>query len=322
MPSRAVSDIALGAVLLVAAALALWDTASLPGGFDGERIPGPGLFPRALGALMAVLGLGLLLRPAQPPPRWSAMQLLVILGAIVIAVVGFSYSPWSRSWFLQWGPPEYTSLRIFELAVAVALARASYLRALAMAVLGFILSIVGIDAVTGQMRLTFGIEALYDGIDWLLLAAALFVVAEAAIILYSPEMFRALYARQVRGWMPPVLRPWGTVALRLVAVAALGVAVWYGYELSHRVTDLALLFMLGAFGVACRLLDWNRVVLMLAFSMGVSLEESVRQALLLSQGDPGILLRPPLSLGFLVATGFVVAAAAYGRFRLRKANPQ
>ena len=55
----------------------------------------------------------------------------------------------------------------------------SPVRGLASLALGLTLGLVGIDTVTGQQRLTFGVDSLATGIDTVVIAVALFAVGEA-----------------------------------------------------------------------------------------------------------------------------------------------
>ncbi len=55
----------------------------------------------------------------------------------------------------------------------------SPVRGLASLALGLTLGLVGIDSVTGQQRLTFGVDSLSTGIDTVVIAVALFAVGEA-----------------------------------------------------------------------------------------------------------------------------------------------
>src|SRR5262249_2350809 len=45
------------------------------------------------------------------------------------------------------------------------------------------------------------------------------------------------------------------------------------------------------FGIACQLLGWNRLVLLVALVLGPLLEENIRRPLLLSNGAPSTFLR-------------------------------
>jgi putative tricarboxylic transport membrane protein len=79
---------------------------------------------------------------------------------------------------LVFGPAEYFSLMVMGLVFAVVLARGSILKAVAMILVGILLSTVGTDLETGQERMTFGLQFLSDGIDFAVLAMGLFGVAE------------------------------------------------------------------------------------------------------------------------------------------------
>lgn len=79
---------------------------------------------------------------------------------------------------LLFGPPEYFSLMITGFVFAAALARGSMFKALIAIVFGVLLSTVGPDLVSGQLRMTFGIEALADGFTIAILGMGLFGIGE------------------------------------------------------------------------------------------------------------------------------------------------
>src|SRR5467141_793699 len=76
------------------------------------------------------------------------------------------------------GPAEYFSLMVLGLTFAVVLARGSVPKALAMILLGLLLSTIGTDLETGAERLTFGVSALTSGIDFAVLAMGVIGFAE------------------------------------------------------------------------------------------------------------------------------------------------
>ena len=67
---------------------------------------------------------------------------------------------------LLFGPAEYFSLMVLGLIFAVVLAKGSVLKAIAMIVLGLLLSMVGSDLETGAGRMTFDLPELADGIGF------------------------------------------------------------------------------------------------------------------------------------------------------------
>ena len=66
---------------------------------------------------------------------------------------------------LLFGPAEYFSLMVLGLVCAVALAHGSFVKALAMVVLGLLLGLVGTDIYTGTPRFTFGVIELLFGLS-------------------------------------------------------------------------------------------------------------------------------------------------------------
>jgi putative tricarboxylic transport membrane protein len=96
------------------------------------------------------------------------------IATIIIAAVG---QPMTRL-ALLFGPADYFSLMILGLMFAVVLARGSVPKAIAMIVVGILLSTVGVDLETGEERLTFGWSEISDGIDFAVSAMGLFGLAE------------------------------------------------------------------------------------------------------------------------------------------------
>jgi putative tricarboxylic transport membrane protein len=88
---------------------------------------------------------------------------------------------------LLFGPAEYFSLMVLGLTFAVVLARGSVPKALAMILLGLLLSTIGTDLETGAERLTFGLGALTSGIDFAVLAMGVIGFAEVLKNLEAPE---------------------------------------------------------------------------------------------------------------------------------------
>jgi len=88
---------------------------------------------------------------------------------------------------LLFGPAEYFSLMVLGLTFAVVLARGSVPKALAMILLGLLLSTIGTDLETGAERLTFGVSALTSGIDFAVLAMGVIGFAEVLKNLEAPE---------------------------------------------------------------------------------------------------------------------------------------
>jgi len=79
---------------------------------------------------------------------------------------------------LMFGPAEYFSLMVLGLVFAVVLARGSVLKAIAMIMMGLLISAVGSDIETGASRMAFDVTELSDGIGFVLVAMGVFGFAE------------------------------------------------------------------------------------------------------------------------------------------------
>ncbi|WP_372398338.1 tripartite tricarboxylate transporter permease [Azospirillum sp. HJ39] len=106
-----------------------------------------------------------------------------IVTTLVIAVAG----PPLAGVALAFGPSEYVALMLVGLIGAVILAHGSVVKAVAMILLGLLLSMVGTDVNSGQMRFTFDIPQLYDGLDFVPLAMGLFGLADIIVNLEETE---------------------------------------------------------------------------------------------------------------------------------------
>ena len=79
---------------------------------------------------------------------------------------------------LRFGPVEMFSLMLFALVATITLAEGSLLKGVVAMGIGFMLSTVGIDALTGQIRFTYGVEHLQDGIDFLVVMIGVYAICE------------------------------------------------------------------------------------------------------------------------------------------------
>src|SRR5439155_12032547 len=78
----------------------------------------------------------------------------------------------------RFGPPEYFALLVLGLLVLAYMSGGSMLKALAMAALGLLFGMIGIDQMTGYFRFAYGIVELGDGIGVVPVAVGLFGLAE------------------------------------------------------------------------------------------------------------------------------------------------
>ncbi len=82
------------------------------------------------------------------------------------------------SFALQFGPWEFFSLFVLALSMVAGLVEASLLKGLIAGALGLIVTVLGVDPVMGQERLTLGIPFVSGGIDFLPVLIGVFAFAQ------------------------------------------------------------------------------------------------------------------------------------------------
>jgi putative tricarboxylic transport membrane protein len=91
-------------------------------------------------------------------------------------------APWLVEVALQFGPEDYFALMCVAFVTVSATFGSSPIRGLTSLFIGLTLGLVGIDKLTGQARLSFGVPELLDGVEVTTLAVGLFAVGEALYI--------------------------------------------------------------------------------------------------------------------------------------------
>src|ERR1700710_481146 len=117
------------------------------------------------------------------------------VGAFVAVVMITFLAPLVAKFALKFGPPEYFSVYLLTFCSFVGMGKGSPFKILASMALGFALASVGMDTVTGQLRLTFGIEELMRGFDFLIAVIGLFGIGEILLSMEEGLAFSGKTAR-------------------------------------------------------------------------------------------------------------------------------
>src|SRR5574342_961753 len=114
--------------------------------------------------------------------RAGAALALSAIGSFIagtLGVVGLMLlAPTLAAFALRFGPPEYTALLLIGLFILAYMSGGSMLKTLAMAALGLMLGMIGIDVMSGYTRFSLGIVELGDGVGIVPVAVGLFGVSE------------------------------------------------------------------------------------------------------------------------------------------------
>ena len=100
-----------------------------------------------------------------------------IAGCVATVIIAALAAPLTRM-ALLFGPADYFALMVLGLMFAVVLARGSVPKAIAIILVGILLSTVGTDLESGEERLTFGWNEIADGLDVAVIAMGMFGFAE------------------------------------------------------------------------------------------------------------------------------------------------
>ncbi len=106
------------------------------------------------------------------------------IGAFFAIVMITFLAPLVAKFALQFGPPEFFAVYLLTFCSFVGMNKGSPFKVISAMMLGFALAAVGMDTVTGQLRLTFGSTELMRGFDFLIAVIGLFGIGE---ILQSME---------------------------------------------------------------------------------------------------------------------------------------
>jgi putative tricarboxylic transport membrane protein len=100
------------------------------------------------------------------------------VGALVAVVMITFLAPLVAKFALKFGAPEFFAVYLLTFCSFVGMGKGSPFKILVAMTLGFALAAVGMDTVTGQLRLTFGQPELMRGFDFLIAVIGLFGIGE------------------------------------------------------------------------------------------------------------------------------------------------
>src|SRR6185295_5162234 len=100
------------------------------------------------------------------------------IGALIAVIVITFLSPVVAGFALRFGPPEFFSVYLLTFCAFVGMSGGNAFKTIASMMIGFALAAVGIDSVTGTLRLTFGFTDLLKGFDFLIAVIGLFGIGE------------------------------------------------------------------------------------------------------------------------------------------------
>ena len=117
------------------------------------------------------------------------------VGALVAVIMITFLAPLVAKFALKFGAPEFFAVYLLTFCSFVGMGKGSPFKILIAMALGFALAAVGMDTVTGQLRLTFGQTELMRGFDFLIAVIGLFGIGEILLSMEEGLKFQGKAAK-------------------------------------------------------------------------------------------------------------------------------
>ncbi|MBI2199949.1 MAG: tripartite tricarboxylate transporter permease [Candidatus Rokubacteria bacterium] len=117
------------------------------------------------------------------------------VGALFSVVLITLFAPLLAEVALKFGPPEFFAIQLLTFSAFIGLGGGNPIKSLVSILLGFILASVGLDIVTGALRLTFGVTELMKGFDFIVAVIGLFGIGEILLTMEEGLSFKGASAR-------------------------------------------------------------------------------------------------------------------------------
>jgi putative tricarboxylic transport membrane protein len=131
------------------------------------------------------------------------------VGALFAVLLITFLAPLLAKFALKFGPAEFFAVQLLTFCSFVGMSKEPPAKTIASMMLGFALAAVGLDSVTGQLRMTYGVTELLKGFDFLIAVIGLFGIGE---ILLTMEEGLAFKGKSARISFKVVWQTWGEIA--------------------------------------------------------------------------------------------------------------
>ena len=147
------------------------------------------------------------------------------------------------------------------------------------------------------------------------------------VMTQQPELFWGLVASMWIGnlmlvilnlpliglWVSLLKVPYRMLFPAIMVFSCIGI-----YSVNNSSTEVYLAALFGVLGFVWLKLECSPAPMLLGFVLGPLMEENLRRALLISRGDPSVLVTRPISAGFILATVLILIVMAAPAIRKRR----
>lgn len=149
-----------------------------------------------------------LAKKGRPGPALGMAALSSFTGGTFAIILLTFLAPTLANYAVSFGPPEYFALTFMGLTLVTSLGGDSLLKGLISATLGLLCACVGLDAISGVARFTFGSMTLLDGVGFIAVAVGLFALSEILENIEEPMEQMVLKTKLKIRTLFPNLQDW------------------------------------------------------------------------------------------------------------------
>ena len=117
------------------------------------------------------------------------------VGALFAVILITFLAPLLARFALRFGPAEFFAVQLLTFCSFVGMSKEPPAKVISSMMLGFALAAVGMDTVTGQLRMTYGIPDLLKGFDFLIAVIGLFGIGEILLTMEEGLAFKGKSAK-------------------------------------------------------------------------------------------------------------------------------
>ena len=148
------------------------------------------------------------------------------IGALVGVLMITFLAPLVAKFALRFGPPEFFAVYFLTFCSFVGMGKEPKAKIVISMCIGFVLAAVGMDTISGQLRMTFGLPVLLRGFDFLVAVIGLFGISE---ILMTMEEGLAFKGKHAAIDLKVVLKTWaGMPRFFMTLLRSSAIGCWLG----------------------------------------------------------------------------------------------
>jgi putative tricarboxylic transport membrane protein len=148
------------------------------------------------------------------------------IGALVGVLMITFLAPLVAKFALRFGPPEFFAVYFLTFCSFIGMGKEAKSKIVVAMCIGFVLAAVGLDTISGQLRMTFGAPQLLRGFDFLVAVIGLFGISEILITIEEGLAFRG---KNGKIDLKIVFKTWATMPRHFATlVRSSAIGCWMG----------------------------------------------------------------------------------------------